>query len=544
VTQQTLRPDWTVIVLLSCAQFVMVLDTTVMNVSLTQVAADLDATIPDLQLAITFYTLTMAAFMLTGGKLGDVWGRRRTFAIGCVVYGIGSLTTALAPNLGVLLVGWSLIEGLGATLVIPAILALTAANYSGANRATAYGILGGITAAGAAAGPLIGGYVTETWTWRLVFAGETVLLLVLLMFLRRIADAPLTRRQRVDALSVALSAAGLGLLVFGILRSGEWGWIVAKGGPEIAGETVEPFGLSLVPWLIAAGAILLTALVRRQEALVARGLDPLLDPALLKVAQLRSGLTMLSAQQLVLAGTFFVIPVYMQVVLGKDALETGIELLPATAAIVICALGGARLSAHRSPRAIVRAGMLVMVLGVLWMAAGVTERADTLGFSLALALFGAGIGLMASQLGNVIMSAVEPRSQSEAAGMQGTWQNLGASLGTALIGAVLLSSLASGFAESVQQDPQVTPQTRAALEQRTAEGTPLVPVPEVEQALAETTLPQAEQQAIAEHYAQAQLDALREALVVAALLGACGLWFARRLPDRPMASDAAAAGVA
>lgn len=533
---QPSRPDWTVIVLLSCAQFVMVLDTTVMNVSLTQVAADIDATIPDLQLAITFYTLTMAAFMLTGGKLGDVFGRRRTFAIGCVVYGIGSLTTALAPNLAVLLVGWSLIEGLGATLVIPAILALTAANYSGPARATAYGILGGIAAAGAAAGPLIGGYVTETWTWRLVFAGETVLLLVLLLFLRRIADAPLTRRQKIDPLSVALSAAGLGLLVFGILRSSEWGWVIAKGGPEIGGETIEPFGFSLVPLLIGAGAVLLTALVRRQEALVARGADALLDPALLKIAQLRSGLAMLSAQQLVLAGTFFTIPVYLQVVLGKDALETGIELLPATAAIVVCALGGARMSARRSPRTIVRTGMLVMVLGVLWMAAAVTQLADTLGFSLALALFGAGVGLMASQLGNVIMSAVEPSSQSEAAGMQGTWQNLGASLGTALIGAVLLSSLASGFAETIEQDQRVSSQTRAALEQHTAEGTPLVPVPEVEQSLAETELPQDEQQAISEAYGDAQVDALKQALIVAALLGAGGLWFARRLPDRPLGS--------
>lgn len=540
MTRRSSGPDWTVIVLLSCAQFVMVLDTTVMNVSLTQVAADLDATIPDLQLAITFYTLTMAAFMLTGGKLGDVWGRRRTFAIGCVVYGIGSLTTALAPNLAVLLIGWSLIEGLGATLVIPAILALTAANYSGAHRATAYGILGGIAAAGAAAGPLIGGYVTETWTWRLVFAGETVLLLLLLLFLRRIADAPLTRRQTIDPLSVALSAAGLGLVVFGILRSSEWGWIIAKGGPEVGGETIEPFGLSLVPVLIGVGAILLTALVRRQEALVARGVDALLNPALLKVAQLRSGLAMLSAQQLVLAGTFFAIPVYLQVVLGKDALETGIELLPATVAIVVCALGGARLSARRSPRALVRAGMLVMVLGVLGMAAGVTQRADSLSFAIALALFGAGIGLMASQLGNVIMSSVEQRSQSEAAGMQGTWQNLGASLGTALIGAVLLSSLASGFAESIEQDPRVAPETRSALEQRTAAGVPLVPVPEVEAALAETDLPQAEQQAIAEVYGEEQVDALRQALIVAALLGACGLWFARRLPDAPLASDGVA----
>src|SRR5436305_13140375 len=151
----------------------MVLDSTVMNVSITQVVADLHSTVPEVQLAITAYTLVMAAFMLTGAKCGDIWGRRKAFSIGLVVYGIGSLTTALSPNITVLLIGWSGIEGLGAVRVIPAIAALTAANYTGHQRALAFGLLGGIAGAGAAAGPLIGGFVTSALTWRIVFAGET-----------------------------------------------------------------------------------------------------------------------------------------------------------------------------------------------------------------------------------------------------------------------------------------------------------------------------------------------------------------------------------
>ena len=194
--------------MLAAAQFIMVLDTTVMNVSITQVAADLNTTIVGLQTAITMYTLVMAAFMLLGGKLGDRWGAKRAFWIGLLVYGLGSLTTALSPTLGVLLVGWSFIEGFGAVLVIPAIAALTAATYSGRQRALAYGILGGVSGASAALGPLIGGYVTTYYTWRLVFAAETVVVLGVMLFLRLI-PATIGHKSKLDTTGAFLSAPAL-----------------------------------------------------------------------------------------------------------------------------------------------------------------------------------------------------------------------------------------------------------------------------------------------------------------------------------------------
>src|SRR3954451_5343590 len=166
----------------------MVLDSTVMNVSISQVVEDLDTTVPMVQLAITAYTLVMAAFMLTGAKFGDIWGRRRAFTIGLAVYGLGSLITALSPNVSVLLIGWSGIEGLGAVLVIPAIAALTAANYEGKERALAFALLGGVAGAGAAAGPLIGGFVPSAFTWRVVFAGEVLIVLFVLLRIKRIQD--------------------------------------------------------------------------------------------------------------------------------------------------------------------------------------------------------------------------------------------------------------------------------------------------------------------------------------------------------------------
>ena len=245
------RAGWGVIGMLAAAQFIMVLDTTVMNVSITQVVSDLGTTVVGLQTAITMYTLVMAAFMLVGGKIGDRWGAKRTFWIGMLVYGAGSLVTALSPNLAVLLLGWSLVEGLGAVLVIPAIAALTAATYQGRQRALCYGILGGVAGASMAAGPLIGGWVTATWTWRLVFAGETVVVLLIMLFLRLI-PATTGRKGPMDTLGAVTSALGLGAIVLGVLQSSQWGWVIPKPGAPF-----DLLGLSPTLWLILLGGVLL-----------------------------------------------------------------------------------------------------------------------------------------------------------------------------------------------------------------------------------------------------------------------------------------------
>jgi MFS family permease len=249
---------WTAVAILASAQFVMVLDSSVMNVSISQIVEDLDTTIQGVQLAITAYTLVMAAFMLVGAKIGDIWGRERAFAVGLAVYGAGSLTTALSPNLQVLLFGWSLVEGLGAVMVIPAIAALIAANYEGQDRALAYGIIGGVAAAAIAVGPVIGGFVTTTWTWRLVFVGEVVAVVAILLLRGRLKASPRPERiPRLDLVGAALSAIGLALVVFGILGSSAWGWIWPKGALTIGGTEITPFGFSIVPFLILGGLVVL-----------------------------------------------------------------------------------------------------------------------------------------------------------------------------------------------------------------------------------------------------------------------------------------------
>jgi MFS family permease len=526
---------WLPILVLAAAQFVMVLDTTVMNVAISDVVADLDTTVSQVQLAITLYTLVMAGLMLTGGKLGDILGRRRTFAIGMVVYAAGSITTALSPNATVLVLGWSGLEGIGAAMVIPAIASLTARNYSGTDRAMAYGVIGGIAAAGVAAGPLIGGWVTETFTWRYVFAGETVVIAGVLLALRVVKDAPRVEpRPRLDVVGALLSASGMGLIVFGLLRIPQWGLIEPKGAMTVAGTEITPLGFSAVPFLVVAGAGLMTAFLRWSERRVRVGREPLLRPDLLRIGQLRGGLAMLGAQQLVMNGIFFVLPLYLQVVLGKDALETGLAILPISVTMFIAALGGPRLATRLSPRTIVQFGLGAMLLSAAGLISTIDYDLNDTGFAISLATFGVGVGLLASQLGNVIMSSVEQTRASEAGGLQGTAQNLGASLGTALIGAILLSGLATASATAIAERPDVPPQVQRQIVERTERGLEFVPRADVERAAGDAGLPADQATAVAEVYGDAQLEALKRALLGAALFVLVGFWLTRRLPSAPL----------
>jgi MFS family permease len=522
--------------MLASAQFVMVLDTSVMNVAISQIVDDLDTTIQGVQTAITMYTLVMAAFMLLGAKLGDILGRNRAFAIGLAIYGAGSLTTALSPNLAVLLVGWSGIEGFGAVLVIPAIAALTAVSYEGRDRALAYALLGGVAAIAVAAGPLIGGWVTTEFTWRYVFAAETVVVILILLLRGRIPRAPAAlRRPQLDIGGVALSAGGLGLVVFAVLRSSVWGFVKPRNPPTINGTEIMPLGFSPVPFLVLAGLALLGAFVVWEQRRARLGRDQLLDPTLLRVAQLRAGLWTLLSQQLVLMGCFFVIPVYLQVVLGLDAFETGKRLLPLSSAMLVFALLGPRIAARRSPRTVAQLGLVAVSVGAIVMLATLDVTLNDTGFKVALALIGAGGGLLASQLGNVIMSSVAPDKSSEGGGLQGTAQNLGSSLGTAIIGAVLLSSLATGFSQRILENPDVPAAARKTIAANTEQGIDIVPVKDAEKAAVEGGLTPNQAEAVGNDYGEAQLEALRLALGAVALAALLSLWSTRRLPVHSLA---------
>ena len=334
-----------------------------------------------------------------------------------------------------------------------------------------------------------------------------------------------------------LSSAGLGVIVFAILRSSVWGFVQPRNPPTINGTEITPLGFSPVPFMVLGGLALLWAFVEWQQRRARLGKDQLLDTALLRVSQLRAGLSTLVGQQLVLMGTFFVIPVYLQVVLGLDAFETGKRLLPLSVAMLVFALLGPRIAARRSPRVVAQIGLVAVSIGSIVMLATLDVKLNDTGFKTALALTGAGAGLLASQLGNVIMSAVAPAKTSEAGGLQGTAQNLGSSLGTAIIGAVLLGSLATGFSERITANPEVPAAARETIAAKAEEGIDIVPVEDVEKAGVDAGLTEDQATAVSADYGDAQLDALRLSLGAVALAALLSLWLTRRLPTRSLAEN-------
>jgi len=521
---------WFVVAILGAAQFVMVLDGTVMNVSISTVVEDLDTTVAAMQTAITFYTLTMAAFMLLGAKLGDVWGRRRAFVIGSIIYAIGSGSTALAPDFQVLFLGWSVIEGLGAVLVIPSIAALVADNYQGKDRITGFAVIGAVSGGAVAAGPLIGGFVTTYLSWRYVFAAEVVIMAAVVLTARFVTDGTPRQSIRIDVLSVLLSAAGLVFVVSGMLQSKTWGWVRPLVSPEINGVAIQPLGISMTAWFIALGAVLLYLFVRRQAALVARGRPPLVHVSLFSIERLRSGLSVLGAQYTITAGLFFMVPVYLQMTLGLDALETGIRIFPLSVSLVLFSIVGTRLSALWSARKIVRVAQWILVASSIVLLSAVEPQLNTVPFGFGMFFAGAALGLLASQLGNVNMSSVSEQQTSEVGGLQGVSQNLGSSLGTALIGSVLIAALSASFMSGVTSSDlpqavqdQVVEQSQGGIE--------IVPASSVAQIAADAGLSTSDGEKLTAIYTDSQLSSLRTAFFALIAIAVAALMLSRGIPN-------------
>jgi len=525
------RAGSSVLIILASAQFLMTLDTSVMNVSIRSVANDLGTTVTGIQTAITLYTLVMAAFMITGGKVGALIGRRRAFAVGLVVYGSGSLLTALSPNLVVLIIGWSGLEGLGAALIMPAIVALVAGNTPPSGRSAAYGLIAAAGAIAVAAGPLIGGAVTTFASWRWVFAGEVVIVVIILISLRHVQDTPPERRVSFDLLGAVLSVAGLSLTVFGVLRSGVWGWVRPKpGGPVV-------LGVSPVVWLVTAGLLVIGALLLWEGRLEREGGEPLVRLSMFRSVQMTGGLIAFFFQFLVQSGIFFTIPLFLSVVLELNALQTGVRLLPLSITLLITALAVPRLAPRASPRLVVRLGMLSMLAGTLVLVGGLDPGANAGIVLIPMALMGVGIGALASQLGAVTVSAVPDDRSPEVGGLQNTFTNFGASLGTALVGAVLIGSLTTSFIAGVTGNPAIPAEVTAKATVEMQSGVPFVSDSDLRHQLATTDLTPAAQDAVVAENSAARLVGLRSALWLVALLTVVGLFFTGMLPRRAVGAD-------
>ncbi|MFC7263989.1 MFS transporter [Streptomyces lutosisoli] len=513
-----------VLVALAAGQFLMALDSSVMNVSIATVAEDVGTTVTGIQGAITAYTLVMAMFMIPGGKVGELIGRKRAFMIGCFIYGCGSFTTALAPNLPVLLLGWSFLEGIGAALILPAIVALVASNFATERRPAAYGL---VTAAGAVAiavGPLIGGVATTYFSWRWVFAGEVVMVFGILVLARRIADAPVGERPRIDLVGTTLSALGLGIFVYGVLRSDEWGWFQPKP------DAPSWLGVSLVVWLMLAGLLLVWLFLCWETRMVKRRKEPLIDPAMLHNRQLTGGLTMFFFQYLVQMGVFFVVPLYLSVALGLSALMTGARILPLSVTLMAAAVLIPRFFPDVSPRRVVRLGILSLLAGAVVLMAALDVDAGAEIVTIPLLLIGLGMGALASQLGSVTVSAVPESESAEVGGVQNAVTNLGASIGTALAGSIMIAALTASFLTSVDENPAIPAEVKSQAAVELQSGVPFLSDAQLKSALDEAGTSTEVTQAALDANADARIDGLRAALAILAFAALLAMFFTSRIP--------------
>ncbi len=536
VTKTAATGAQVILLTLAAGQFLMALDSSVMNVSIATVAEDVGTTVSGIQGAITAYTLVMAMLMIPGAKVGAIIGRKRAFMIGCVIYGCGSFTTALSHSLPVLLFGWSFLEGVGAALILPSIVALVAGNFPAARRPAAYGLVAAAGAIAIAVGPLVGGLATTYASWRWVFAGEVILVSVILLLARRAEDAPPDRRPKIDLVGAVLCAAGLGVFVFGVLKSGSWGWVAPKsGGPQW-------FGMSPVPWLMVAGLLLVWSFLHWEARMVTRGQEPLVDPALLGNAQLKGGLIMFFFQYFLMMGVFFLIPLYLSVALGLSAIDTGVRILPMSLTLLAAALGVPRLFPHVSPRLVVRVGILLMLIGLLVLLAAIDIKAGAEIVTVPLLLVGLGIGAIASQLGAVTVSAVPDERSSEVGGLQNTVTNLGASLGTALAGSILIAVLTTSFLTHIDMNNAVPQGVKDKAHIELAAGIPFMSDKQLEAAAKEAGASSEVTRAALDANAHARLDGLRAGLTVLILIAAVALFFVGQVPTRQPGSEPARAG--
>ena len=428
---------------LALAQFVASYAATNMNVAISSIAHDLDTTVIGLQTTITLFTLTMASLMIPGSKLTDIWGRKFCFVTGLSVYGIGALIAALAPSLGVLIVGYSALEGIGSALLIPPVyILITVAFPDIRSRARYFGVVSGAGGLGAAAGPLIGGLVTSAISWRASFVLQILIVAWIIVLSRRITEPARTGpRPGFDLGGAVLSAAGLFLVVLGILQSGSYGWLASRKDFTVGGTVVIATGGVSPIWLyIGVGVVILAWFylhVRRRER---HDREPLLHTRLFRNRTANRGLGTQLIQWLVLQGSFFVISVYLQEVWKYDAIQTGLMLTPATAGILLTSAIAGRLARRHEQRSLVVAGFAVTLTGMILLLVLVRKDSGIASVVPGALLMGGGIGVMLTSSVNVVQSSFPDTDQGDISGLSRSVSNLGSSLGTALVGSVLVSS--------------------------------------------------------------------------------------------------------
>ncbi|GAA4475813.1 MFS transporter [Rhodococcus olei] len=506
--------DWTggrqrvLAILLAMAMFVLVVDTSLMNVSISAVVRDLDTTVSGVQAAIALEALVSAAFILIGSRVGDLIGRRRAYVLGLLGYATGAAAMALAQSLTAVIVFWAVIGGIGASLLLPAMQSLVHGNFEGAVQRKVYALVGAAAAIAAAVGPLLGGFVTTYLSWRIAFVVEVVIIVVVLSGIRLVSDVPYTGPRGVDTVGAALSVVGMGGIVLGILV-----W-------QEGGEAVAAF--------LVTGAVALAGLARWLLRRERRGEPALLDPDLFRSKVFRLGVTQQMLQQIALGGTMIALPIYLQMVLEYNAMQAGLSLAPLSLSMFVVALLAGKKAGDRSPSGIIRWGFVLATVGIA-MLIPLVPRAE-FGWALLapLVVAGSGLGLLVSQLNNYTLAPISEERVSEAAGTNSAAGSFGLSFGLAFAGALLLATLSITFTAMAQSSTVLPPAEQQQVAQVLEDDAEVMSNTELDALLAGQ--PPEIRDEIVRINTEARPVALQVALLVPVLAGLLGLLNSFRMP--------------
>ncbi|ASJ08651.1 MFS transporter [Thermococcus siculi] len=410
---------WGVLYIMSAALFIMFIDTTMMNVSISALVRDLNTTVGGVQGAITLYALVMAAFMITGAKLADIWGTKKVFFRGLVIYTVGTLMAAFAPNLAVLILGWSILEGIGASMMMPATVTYITKAYTGRDRAFAFGVWGGVGGAAAAFGPIIGGFFTTYITWRLGFFMEAFISAAIFAYMKILADYKPEKKIKLDVVGATLVGVGLFLLTLSVL-------------------IMDPLANPPVLLLMVLGLIVLAIFWKYEKKRKARGEDILIDVDIFKSKVFTAANLVSLFFQITLAGIMFTVPVFVQQYLHYNAIQTGFVIVPLSIMMFIFSMTGQRFVKYLTPKQVIQLGIILTFVGLYLVLRVLHPGVTGSDFALGLAFYGTGFGLIFSQITNLAMLGAKPEQQADASGIFNAQKQFGLSLGTAFVGAVLV----------------------------------------------------------------------------------------------------------
>ncbi len=446
---------WYALVVIALALAIVIIDNTVLNVSIPYMLRDLNANLSSIEWVISGYALTIATILITVGRIGDLIGRKKLFILGIAIFATGSFIGSVASDVMTLIIGRAIIQAFGAAMALTSALALLATNFHGRERAIAFGVWGAIAGASASVGPLLGGYLTTYYSWQWSLRINVFVAAIAIIGSVFIRESKGEGEKHFDWLGTVLSGAGLFSLVFGLIEGQKYGWLVPNNTFYLFGQAWPFSDVSIVPFFFGAAAVFLTLFALWERRLEARGRSPLLKPSIFGSRGFTLGLLTLGILSFGMFGVFFMLPIYIENVLGLNAFETGIFLLPASASVLVFGLLSGMVASRKDPKLVVVVGMSLLAIGSLTIINMITENATLLTFAPVLMLYGMGIGFSSAQLSNIILSSSPRNVAGEASATMNTVRQVGASIGIAIIGAMLAGSLITNITANVQADSAI-----------------------------------------------------------------------------------------